>query len=590
MAGVSENDSPDIFENSPIFTGMEGDIAHILRKCCSTSTTDIIEELYESIDVEDIKKTKDTLFDQAIDKVNTELRSNGVDIPSDVELVAKKRRNPTLTCTDLVNLTMYVGGLTSTFPKDVLSQKATYIDLLVPKVQVTHGGVACQIVSSQEPSTNPINQDNSINNDVNVKIDAQKMSPLSQTELIEMMQNVLSKNEQLERQVVNIRAHLLSVEKIMFDEIRAVKSIADNNQNAIKSAKSSTTSQSSQRNSAASHESRGATNNNTPGSQDPASQPGETQQTESNEEDPSFTQLMAGLNSQGSTNGQSDDDAESVIVEPEPAAPESTPAQPMDQPTHQPENKDNQSAYLKMDKSTSPRCTRFDQSKVKSSVKKPNVRPSQSQVNDIKSKDTSSNNAKQSDDGFTEVSYGRKSKSKTSHGLQGMKSEPFAELYLANIARRDNQSFSEISEEIKKYCRNKNKRIMSAWIIPNKVADDVVGCRIRVPISSVDDRLGNKIWPDDIMCTKWKNKKQGDYSQNHSESNFRGNGSYNFSGRPRSSSGGRYRSHSRQRSHSRGQSRGNERGRDYSRSSRGSTARSRSGSRQSRRDWFDERR
>ena len=122
------------------------------------------------------------------------------------------------------------------------------------------------------------------------------MCSLSQTELIEMMQNVLSKNDQLERQVVNIRAHLLSVEKIMFDEIRAVKSIADDNQTAIKSAKSSTTSQRSQHNSAASHETRGATNNNTPSDQDPASQPSVTQ-TVTNEEDPSFTQLMAGLDS-----------------------------------------------------------------------------------------------------------------------------------------------------------------------------------------------------------------------------------------------------------------------------------------------------
>ena len=139
-----------------------------------------------------------------------------------------------------------------------------------------------------------------------------------------------------------------------------------------------------------------------------------------------------------------------------------------------------------MDKSTSPRCTRFEQA----NVNKPNVRPAQKKVNDMKQKDTASTDQSDDNDGYTEVSY-KKSKSKNSHGLQGMKSEPFAELYLSNIARRDNQSFGDISEEIKKYCKNKKKRIMSAWIIPNKVADDVVGCRIRVPISQVDDMLGN---------------------------------------------------------------------------------------------------
>ena len=139
MAGGSEFDPSDTFENSPIFNGMEADIAQILRKCCSASPTDIIEELFDTIEEEEVKKTRDVLFDQAIDKVNKELRSNGVEVPSDVKLVAKKRRNQTLTCTDLVNLTMFVGGLTSTFPKDVLSQKATYIDLQIPKAQVTQG-------------------------------------------------------------------------------------------------------------------------------------------------------------------------------------------------------------------------------------------------------------------------------------------------------------------------------------------------------------------------------------------------------------------------------------------------------------------
>ena len=100
--------------------------------------------------------------------------------------------------------------------------------------EVTHGGVACPKVGSHEPSTNSTDQNNSIKNDVNVKIDAQKLCSSSHAELIELLQTVLSRNDELETQVGNVRAHLLSVEKIMFDEIRAVKSIAESAKRSTK--------------------------------------------------------------------------------------------------------------------------------------------------------------------------------------------------------------------------------------------------------------------------------------------------------------------------------------------------------------------
>ena len=62
MAGGSEFDPSDTFENSPIFNGMEAPIAQILRKCCSASPTDIIEELFDTIDEEEVKKTRDVLY------------------------------------------------------------------------------------------------------------------------------------------------------------------------------------------------------------------------------------------------------------------------------------------------------------------------------------------------------------------------------------------------------------------------------------------------------------------------------------------------------------------------------------------------
>ena len=62
MAAVY-NPGEGIFENHVLFTSMEGNIAQILRKCSSVSSTDIIEKLFDDIDKEDIEILKDALFE-----------------------------------------------------------------------------------------------------------------------------------------------------------------------------------------------------------------------------------------------------------------------------------------------------------------------------------------------------------------------------------------------------------------------------------------------------------------------------------------------------------------------------------------------
>ena len=51
---------------------------------------------------------------------------------------------------------------------------------------------------------------------------------------------------------------------------------------------------------------------------------------------------------------------------------------------------------------------------------------------------------------------------------------------------------------------------MSARVIANKFCDDVVGCRIAVPIRQTDDALGTRMWLDEVTCRRWRKFKPRD--------------------------------------------------------------------------------
>ena len=308
---------------------------------------------------------------------------------------------------------------------------------------------------------------------------------------------------------------------------------------------------------------------------------------------PSFTQMMRDALS---SDHESESEAESIYVESESTPNADHPPAP--KPPPKPKN---------VDKSTSPNHTRFVESDKKktSSIKKPSHRPAQKSVNDMKSRKTTGDSDNESDkEGTWETvssknKYKKKSADKCeSSGLKGIKSEPFAELYLTNIARQENKSLSDIAEDIRKYGRGKGFRIMSAWVVSNRVTDDMVGCKLRVPMRQVDDMLGNRAWPDGIMCKRWEKRERSDksgppftayhiqqagYNPTLPPFTFPRNQQAGYNPRPRSASRRRQESPRRRSS-----SRGSTRGRSSSRQGHFRNSRSNS-QRRSRRDWFDER-
>ena len=51
---------------------------------------------------------------------------------------------------------------------------------------------------------------------------------------------------------------------------------------------------------------------------------------------------------------------------------------------------------------------------------------------------------------------------------------------------------------------------MAKRVYANIFCDDVVGCRLTVPIRQTDEMLGNRMWPDEMICRGWrKTNNQG---------------------------------------------------------------------------------
>jgi hypothetical protein len=93
--------------------------------------------------------------------------------------------------------------------------------------------------------------------------------------------------------------------------------------------------------------------------------------------------------------------------------------------------------------------------------------------------------------------------------LIGAKPERSTILYLKNIYTEERED-ELLCKDIKSYGRQVGIRIMTTDIVHNRYCEDIVGCRIRVPMTQVDKALSIETWPDDITCRKWETKNNRD--------------------------------------------------------------------------------
>jgi hypothetical protein len=100
--------------------------------------------------------------------------------------------------------------------------------------------------------------------------------------------------------------------------------------------------------------------------------------------------------------------------------------------------------------------------------------------------------------------------------LNGAKREKGILLYLKNIDT-EGKSDDELRSDIRKYGQSVGIRIMHADIVHNRYCQDVVGCKIRVPLSQKDKALAIQIWPEEVACRIWQKRewRENNGDQNH---------------------------------------------------------------------------
>ena len=90
--------------------------------------------------------------------------------------------------------------------------------------------------------------------------------------------------------------------------------------------------------------------------------------------------------------------------------------------------------------------------------------------------------------------------------ISGIKRETGIKVYVQNIHRKHGQSLREIANNVRKYCASKNVRSMNAFVIRNKVVDDIVGCQLTIPMRFYDTVIADRFWPSEVVCKKWEDK------------------------------------------------------------------------------------
>jgi len=98
--------------------------------------------------------------------------------------------------------------------------------------------------------------------------------------------------------------------------------------------------------------------------------------------------------------------------------------------------------------------------------------------------------------------------------LIGARREKKTVLYLRNIYTGDKDD-EQIATDIRKYAVGAGFRVMYAEVIHNRYCQDVIGCKIWIPLSQVEDAMEYGVWPDGITCRMWAQKRNNQENSNY---------------------------------------------------------------------------
>ena len=530
MDGGSE-DAPDL---SPILPDIDETLSHILLQIDVTSKEDIVHQIAESIDAEDIEQNRIRLFGLAVDKFEQTLKDSGMLIGKpNFEL--KNRRNDVNRARDIFELFLYVSGQTSDFPKDILHNRSTYIDIL-SKCQERY--------SKTDPKDRRV-------------CDADCMCKA-------VLQEVTENYDKCERSLVKLREYVIDVEQAIREQMTEImKKLGETGINGLKSKdkRTSTIDPNSEKLSTQRQTESEAVENRVVVDRitQPAVQNSYAQVVSPKDgrarfedglftvEEPSLSQLLrdtqqdqgdqrADLNVSAGHSLPSADSSRDIHR----SSGQQTNANDTKRGPDISDDDDDLDVIIVSD--TNQKGIQTDSySKSKNRHKKPNT--------GVKNKDSnapikfaSTQVVHNDNDGKWEL-VGKKQKPQIekqnqlaaakpkndARNLTGGKPIKGVDLYVQNIERKQGESLRDVSEIVKNYCRRKDVRVMYARVIQNRYHDDVVGVKISVPINQVDDALGNRIWPDGVTCRRWKNSTSHNNYGNNNDDRRRANDESNRS-------------------------------------------------------------
>ena len=536
---ADEGREKDALLSNPILQDIHGSISHILRDIGCKAKADIVSQLVNDIDDALIRDCRDQCFGTAVTIYDEQLENHGVAGKANIELKNRRGENATEKCAaDIVDMIVYICGLSQWFPREIISARSTYID-----IEVTESS---NIEESKQP-------------DVDTYSDIISMGQL--------VKSLLDKCDNYERSIKRLWEYVMNIEKVNNDEVNEIKMTVnripgvkglnpectqvnygkDGNAEWPK-VQSEGNSNSQRQHEKAKLSGSGARDNprvtesNNPGATETVgpthvasvscgdpNQLTQNNTAQSGHRSPSLSVLLL-------DDSDTENDSESEVAPMRPSHPScSDDDVSCAQRTHKPSarhNKSNQSHMTNTksgDDMAPSGAVSSNQGRIQSESTASNI-TNPSNLASSSTKQDETGQASYSDMASSPVPWnlvGRKHKaqdktrgstrSAQEPTLTGKKVEDAVNLYVQNIERREGETLKAIADRVRAYLRSKSIRVMAARIIPNRFCEDTVGCRISVPARQVDSVLGNRIWPDNVSCRRWSSTRgqPGDDQRNY---------------------------------------------------------------------------
>ena len=507
MAESGGRDPDELLENV-IIVGIPDGVSQILRDLSCEPKTVVKDELVTEVDFDVLQVCRGILFNRATDTYFKQLADHG--LPDDkVNLDLIGRRASGTLALDIVELYMYVTGANEFFPKGVLHYSSTYKDMSVRKKDTE------PLVSAIKDTLASENTDNSKNDAV--------VCDNCKDELAKLWAYVYNVEKVHRDRIMYLQ------NKLGISELINADSSTPNNCDARQTPADPSVSQPTVTGDGVASQTPSVLH--TPVADPLHRQPADHREGMATQTTPTISQMLADdAIDTAMTPGGGHRDAVIPCAQPsrsnvhvaEGGAHGNRPAQPAAQPTAQPAAKPaaqppppptlngNPAAilppkplYSQMTCGGKPVFIgpRTDTSRVVSSS---NVRDA---TTSPISKDTGNAKPKMLTGRPNNAKPGNKSDSRGNNNnnkLTGRKPSQMCDLYVQNIERFKCDNLGDIANRVRGHCRENEIKVVNARVIPNKFRNDVVSCKITVPIAHADKAIGIHIWPDGVKCRRWK--------------------------------------------------------------------------------------